>query len=234
MTKLIYCDGRVSVLFPPNLAGDRHLSSLVLNRIARTLDFGAYRFDPWARAWVGAADTTGASQGESVSAREALRWLSQDGNGRMLPVAVIGPRNATALQLETAEAIGRGLAELAVPLLTGGKGGVMEAASRGAFLAGGLTIGFIPDDDWRAANPYVTLPLATGLGPARNVLIARSAEALIAVGGEYGTLSEMAFGMQFNKPVFSLCDAPEVSGVRVCAGVEDCLDRLADVLLRCP
>lgn len=167
-------------------------------------------------------------------AKDALRWLSRDGGARALPVAVVGPRSANAVQLATAEAVGRALAELGVPLLTGGRKGVMEAASRGAFNAGGLTIGFIPDEDWRAANPYVTLPLATGLGPARNVLIARSAEALIAIGGEYGTLSEMAFGMHFGKPVFSLCDAPAVVGVTVCTDVEDCMTRLAESLLRCP
>jgi uncharacterized protein (TIGR00725 family) len=207
-----------------------------LNRNSRSLHFGQFRFNAWDRSWVDSwvDEKDVPAQGDPTTARDALRWLSHEGGLRALPVAVIGPRNATEAQLTTAEGIGRALAELGTPLLTGGKSGVMEAASRGAFTAGGLTIGFIPDESWRAANPYVTLPLATGLGPARNVLIARAAEALIAIGGEYGTLSEMAFGMQFKKPVFSLCDAPSVPGVTVCKDVEDCLDRLAETLLHYP
>ncbi|HXP97651.1 MAG TPA: TIGR00725 family protein [Telmatospirillum sp.] len=208
------------------------MSPLIVNQATRTLHCGPYRFEAWNRSWVAGED--GVPRGETLSPRAAVCWLSREGGVRALPVAVIGPRDASVAQLDVAEAIGQELAKMGVPLLTGGKSGVMEAASRGAFAAGGLTIGFIPDEDWRAANPYVSLPLATGLGPARNILIARSAEALIAVGGEYGTLSEMAFGMQFKKPVFSLCDAPSVPGVTVCASVEDCLDRLAISLLRCP
>jgi hypothetical protein len=210
------------------------MPSFILNRVARFLQCGPYRFDAWDRAWIVAEGVPGETAGEPVTARAALRWLCREGGARALPVAVIGSRTANGTQLESAEALGRGLADLGVPLLTGGKTGVMEAASRGAFQAGGLTIGFIPDEGWRGANPYVSLPLATGLGPARNVLIARSAEALIAVGGGYGTLSEMAFGMQFNKPVFSLCDAPGMPGVTACTGVEDCLDRVAEALLGCP
>ncbi|PKU24530.1 TIGR00725 family protein [Telmatospirillum siberiense] len=206
------------------------MSSLTLSRSAGMLYSGNHRFDAWSRTWVEAGSLP--SDGQSVTPREAIRWLSVEGGARSLPVAVVGPRNANALQVETAEAIGRSVAELGLPLLTGGRKGVMEAASRGAFKAGGLTIGFIPDEDWRTANPYVRLPLATGLGPARNVLIARSAEALIAVGGEYGTLSEMAFGMHFGKPVFSLCNAPSVAGVTVCTDVEECVTLLAESLLR--
>jgi hypothetical protein len=208
------------------------LPSLLLSRATRSLHCGLHRYDAWRRSWV--ADGAAPSAGESLSPREAVRWLAKEGGLRPLPVAVVGPRNGGPAQLETAEAVGKALADLGLPLLSGGRTGVMEAASRGAFNAGGLTIGFIPDEDWRAANSYVSIPLATGLGPARNVLIARAAEALIAVGGEYGTLSEMAFGMHFDKPVFSLCNAPAVPGVVVCSDVEDCIDRLAESLLRLP
>lgn len=206
------------------------MASLTLSRSVGMLHAGTRRFDAWTRTWV-EADAIPAD-GEAIGAREAIRWLTKEGGARLLPVAVVGPRNANAMQIETAEAVGKAIAEMGLPLLTGGRSGVMEAASRGAFNAGGLTIGFIPDEDWRAANAYVRLPLATGLGPARNILIARSAEALIAVGGEYGTLSEMAFGMHFSKPVFSLCNAPAVAGVTVCADVEDCMTRVAESLLR--
>ncbi|MDR3440674.1 TIGR00725 family protein [Telmatospirillum sp.] len=207
------------------------MSSLMLDRANRTVLYGKRRFDARNYGWV---DTDLAVQGEPVDARAALAWLAREGGLRAIPVAVIGPRTASDREVEVAEAVGRGVAELGLPLLTGGRTGVMEAASRGAVTAGGLTIGFIPDEDWRSANAYVTVPLATGIGPARNVLIARAAAALIAVGGEYGTLSEMAFGMQFGKPVFALCDAPFVREVIVCADVEDCLERLAKSLLQLP
>ncbi|MTJ83435.1 MAG: TIGR00725 family protein [Telmatospirillum sp.] len=208
------------------------MSGLMLCREAKRLYCGALRFDAWGRKWVPAEPLP--AEARPVTPREALTWLSRDGGLRAVPIAVIGPREASARQLDAAARVGRGLAALGVPLLTGGKGGVMEAASRGAREAGGLTIGFIPDEDWRLGNDHVAIPLATGIGPARNILIARSAEALIAVGGEYGTLSEMAFGMQFGKPVFSLCDAPGVRGVVACADPEECIEKVSAAVLRLP
>jgi hypothetical protein len=208
------------------------MSPLMLNRTTAELRSGSYRYDAWTRVWLAADPTTDA--GQPATARQALAFLAKAGRLRPVPVAAIGPRDASPTLVRVAEAVGRGVAAMGLPLLTGGRGGVMEAASRGARSAGGLTIGFIPDTDWREANVHVDIPLATGIGPARNVLIARAAEALVAVGGEYGTLSEMAFGMQFMKPVFALCDAPPVKGVTACATVEQCLDLLAESLLRLP
>jgi hypothetical protein len=92
----------------------------------------------------------------------------------------------------------------------------------------------LPEADWRAANPYVSLPIATGIGKARNVLIAQSAAALIAVGGQYGTLSEIAFGLHFDKPVFGLGDVPDVPGIRRAASVHEVCTGLAQHLLRVP
>jgi len=106
----------------------------------------------------------------------------------------------------------------------------MEAVARGVTAAGGTCIGLLPDDDWREANPYV-LPIATGIGKARNVLIAQSSRALIAVGGELGTLTEIAFGLHFEKPVFLIEGAPEVVGARPMSDVDALCDALADVLL---
>jgi hypothetical protein len=147
-------------------------------------------------------------------------------------VGVIGPKQATPAQVETAQALGRRIAELGLPLLTGGKNGVMEGASRGAFEAGGLTIGIVPDDEWSVANRYVAVPLASGLGPARNAVISRACEVLIAVGGEYGTLSEMAFGMHFDRLVLALLNAPDVPGVPRCGTIDEALERMALRLLR--
>ena len=108
----------------------------------------------------------------------------------------------------------------------------MEAVARGVRQAGGLAIGFLPEEDWRAANSEIALPLATGIGRARNVLIAHASCALVAVGGQYGTISEVAFGLHFGKPVFGLCGAPDIEGVRQKESVSDVIDGLLPILLR--
>ncbi|HLW26622.1 MAG TPA: DNA-binding protein, partial [Kiloniellales bacterium] len=95
-----------------------------------------------------------------------------------------------------------------------------------------LCVGLLPEGDWREANPYITLPIATGIGKARNVLIAQSCAALVAVGGQYGTLSEIAFGLHFDKPVFGLADAPDLPDIRKAESVEEVCRRLADYLLQ--
>ena len=169
-----------------------------------------------------------------MSPAEAVRWLYEEANARLVPIGVIGPRQATERQIAVAEQLGRRLGELRIPLLNGGKNGVMEAVSRGCVESGGLVIGFVPDEEWTEANDFVTIPLATGLGPARNVLIARASLALVAIGGEYGTLSEMAFGLHFDKPVFALENAPEVDGVQRMESVDDVMKALLSVILRLP
>ena len=103
-----------------------------------------------------------------------------------------------------AEVIGKALAEGGAIVVTGGRGGVMEAACRGAKAAGGLTVGILPGDDRSAANPYLDVALPTGLGEARNVLVVRAADAVVAVGGGYGTLSEIALALKLHKPVVGL------------------------------
>ncbi len=119
-------------------------------------------------------------------------------------VAVIGGRDASESLLKTAEEVGKELADAGVMVLTGGLTGVMYWASKGAKEAGGITIGVLPQEDKTHANPYVDIPVATGLGIGRNVIIARTADALIAVGGGYGTLSEIAFALQLQKPVIGI------------------------------
>ena len=151
--------------------------------------------------------------------------------GPKIPVGIIGPRDASAQELATAEELGSRLANLGLAVLTGGLSGVMEAASRGAFEAGGLTIGLLPGEDWRTANAFVSLPLATGIGKARNAVIAQAASALIAVGGGYGTLTEMAYGLHFNKAVLTLGAAPVAPGAQACRDISEALERLAAALL---
>ena len=119
-------------------------------------------------------------------------------------IGVIGGAQTTPEMLVQAEAVGRELALRGVTLICGGLGGVMEAACRGAQQAGGTTIGVLPGEDRDEANPYVTLPIVTGVGRARNVIIVLTAEALIAVDGGYGTLSELGFALQFARPVVGI------------------------------
>jgi uncharacterized protein (TIGR00725 family) len=104
----------------------------------------------------------------------------------------------------SAELVGRELGSRGVVLVCGGLGGVMEAACRGAKESGGRTVGILPGADRSAANPYVDVAIATGLGEARNALVVRAADALIAVGGGYGTLSEVALGLKAGKRVVGL------------------------------
>ena len=119
-------------------------------------------------------------------------------------VAVIGGSAPTEEEAAAAEAVGRALAEGGAVLVCGGRGGGMEAACRGAKSAGGLTIGILPGTNRGEANPYVDIPIVTGLGEARNAIIMRTAQAVVAIGGSYGTLSEIAFALLFGVPVVGL------------------------------
>jgi uncharacterized protein (TIGR00725 family) len=119
-------------------------------------------------------------------------------------IAVIGASDATAEDEARAEAVGTALGQAGATVVCGGLGGVMAAACRGAKSAGGLTIGILPGDDRAAANPWVDVAIPTGLGEARNALVVRTADAIVAVGGEYGTLSEIALALRAGKPVVGL------------------------------
>lgn len=110
-------------------------------------------------------------------------------------VAVVGPSQAVPVELERAEAVGRALAQRGAVVVCGGLGGAMEAACRGAKAGGGTTVGILPGSDRAAANAYVDVAVATGLGEARNAIVARTADAVIAVGGAWGTLSEIALAL---------------------------------------
>ena len=119
-------------------------------------------------------------------------------------VAVIGPSHATADETRAAEVIGRGLADGGAIVVCGGLGGGMEAACRGAFTAAGTTVGLLPGTDRTSANEWVQIALPTGLGELRNGLVVRAADAVVAVGGAYGTLSEIALALRANVPVIGL------------------------------
>ena len=119
-------------------------------------------------------------------------------------IAVIGPSAGTPAELAIGEAVGRGIAEAGGVLVCGGMGGVMEAAAGGCADAGGRSVGILPTDSRLDANPYVTIAVATGLGEARNAIVVRTADAVIAVHGEFGTLSEIALALKMGKPVVGL------------------------------
>ncbi len=123
---------------------------------------------------------------------------------KKIRVAVIGGSKASKEALDQAYEVGRRIAEAGAVLICGGLGGVMEAASRGARDGGGLTVGILPGASPADANLHIDLPIATGLGYTRNSLIAMNADVLIAVDGEYGTLSEIAYGRIYGKKVIGL------------------------------
>ena len=119
-------------------------------------------------------------------------------------LAVIGSATCSAAETALAEEVGREVARRGAVLVCGGRGGVMEAACRGARTAGGLTVGILPGIDRREANPYVDVPIATGLGEARNAIVVRTADAVIAISGGAGTLSEIGFALKMGRPVVGL------------------------------
>jgi uncharacterized protein (TIGR00725 family) len=119
-------------------------------------------------------------------------------------VSVIGAAESTAAQDTDAEEIGRLLAEQSIILACGGRSGVMQAACRGARNAGGLTIGILPGTDRDSGNSYLSVALPTGLGHARNVLVILAGQLVIAIGGGFGTLSEIAMALKMGKKVIGL------------------------------
>lgn len=116
-------------------------------------------------------------------------------------VAVVGPAEADDRCLELAETVGAGLADASAVVITGGLGGVMLAAARGAASRGGTVIGLLPGVDRSAANPYVTFALPTGLGQLRNGVIVHASDALVGVGSSWGTVNEISLALRLGRPV---------------------------------
>jgi uncharacterized protein (TIGR00725 family) len=153
-------------------------------------------------------------------------------------VAVVGPADASAEQETAAYDVGFGLAGRGLAVVTGGLGGVMAAASHGCAAAGGVVLGILPGTDVDDANEFVDLAVPTGLGQARNVLVVRAALAVVAVGGSWGTLSEIAIARRLGRPVVSLggwqvVDAsatPVVDGPLEAADADDAVRLVAALL----
>lgn len=123
---------------------------------------------------------------------------------RQLYIAVVGASAATPAEHALGEEVGRLIAERGGILVCGGLGGLMEAAAGGCAAAGGTAIGILPTPDRAEANPYLTVAVATGMGEARNAIVVRTADAVVAIGGEFGTLSEIALALKMGKPVVGL------------------------------
>lgn len=213
-----------------SIAGMTH--EFILDRARGELrDAPGRRFDAAARAWSAALAPAGAT-GERIGLREAVTWLNRE-SGRPLrvPVGVIGPREATPAQLAAATRVGRVLAECGLVVVCGGRQGVMQAVCQGVAEAGGLSIGLLPGTDAAEANEFVGVAVATGIGEARNALIARASFALVCIGNSYGTLSEVALGRHFGKLVIGIEGAPDVEGVVHAASVDDAVGRLLAAVL---
>jgi uncharacterized protein (TIGR00725 family) len=146
-------------------------------------------------------------------------------------IGVIGGNQAGAEFLSLAREVGRLIAERGGTLVCGGLGGVMEAAARGAKAAGGLTIGILPGNRPAEANPFIDIAIATGLGYTRNSLVVMNADVVIAIDGEYGTLSEIAYAAVFGKKVFGL-GTWDIQGVDPADGPKDAVDRALAALGR--
>lgn len=175
-----------------------------------------------------------APPGDAVAARDVLalaRAVAGPAGLRHLVVGVIGPRAATDTQTRLARDLGRALGSLTLTTICGGRSGVMEAVCAGVRDAGGLSIGILPGNDPDSANPHVGIPLPTGLNEGRNMVIARAARVLIAVGGSHGTLTEIAFGLHFGKAVIVLDDAPQIEGLIRAGGVDAAVEACCTALL---
>jgi uncharacterized protein (TIGR00725 family) len=141
---------------------------------------------------------------------------------KQVTIAVIGGHTCTAKVEQIAQKLGKYIAKVGANLVCGGLGGVMKAVAKGTKQAGGITIGLIPGANKKEANPYIDIVIPTGLGLARNTLVVRTADVIIALPGEHGTLSEISFALNLNKPVISL-HSWDVPGVIKAETVEEAM-----------
>jgi hypothetical protein len=195
-------------------------------------DAAGRRFDPQSRRWHAADKTAVPRAAETLDALAAISWLQREsGHPLRVPIGVIGPREATPAQLAAALEVGELLGDCRLTVICGGRQGVMQAVCEGVARVGGLAVGLLPDADATNANPFVGVAIATGIGEARNALIARASFCLIAIGDSFGTLSEVALGRQFGKLVVGLEGAAKVEGVRHAARAREAGETIAAAIL---
>ena len=148
-------------------------------------------------------------------------------------IGVIGAGQCDSGIYRLALEVGEEIAKRGAILVCGGLGGVMEAAAKGASMAGGLTVGILPGPSSNSANPYIKIPVATDMGQARNVIIANTADGLIAVSGGAGTLSEIGHGLKLGKPVVGLQTIPDLKGVQYVQTAQEAVAHVFE-LIRLP
>ncbi len=165
---------------------------------------------------------------------------------RAIQIAVIGDAQVDPEVYKFAELLGEAIATSGYTLVTGGRGGIMEAVSKGAYSAGGITVGILPSSSMEEANPYCSIVIPTGLGHARNSITAISCDAIVAIGGGAGTMSEICFGWIHQKPIFTFTQfqgwSERVSGTQLdskfqtkiesCSDIEDLMERLGKIFSR--
>jgi hypothetical protein len=189
-------------------------------------------FDAMTRAWTFVRTAEHVAKGETVDVIGAATWLQRESEHPLrVPIGVIGPREATTAQLATAMRVGELLADCGLLVLCGGRGGVMQAVCEGVKRVGGTSIGILADTEAAFANHYVSVVLATGIGEARNALIARASFSLVAIGNSFGTLSEVALGRRYGKLVVGLEGAAQVDGVVHVATPQEAVARVAEAVL---
>jgi len=203
-----------------------------LDAVRETLaDAAGLRFDPVTRTWL-SHDARAAAATIPVDTLGAATWLQRESSHPLrIPIGVIGPREASGAQLRAALEVGELLAECGFVVICGGRQGVMQAVCEGVARNGGTSIGLLPGSDPADANHYVGIAIATGIGEARNALIARAALCLVAIGDSFGTLSEVALARHFGKRVFGLEAAARVEGVEHVADPREAVTRVAEVAL---
>ena len=145
-------------------------------------------------------------------------------------IGIIGAGIVDKEIYEIAYQVGKLLAERGAIIYTGGLGGVMEAASRGAYEAGGITVGILPWHKYEDANPYVKIPVLTDMGHARNIILVRSVEIVVAIAGGYGTLSEIAITLKMWKPVIGLKTWENIPGVIYVSSPEEVVKKIFELL----
>jgi uncharacterized protein (TIGR00725 family) len=144
-------------------------------------------------------------------------------------IGVIGAGDCSDKIYHMARRLGAEIGKKGWILVCGGLGGVMEAAARGCTESGGMTVGILPSLDKTSANLYIKIPLATGLGEGRNLLVVRASDVLVSVSGGYGTLSEIALALKVNKPVIGLETWDNIHGVQYVSYPEEAIQKISEL-----
>jgi len=149
----------------------------------------------------------------------------------MIQVAVVGSERCNERLYQIALKVGELLAERGCVVINGGLGGVMEASAKGAKIKDGLTVGIIPNDKKDYANPYIDVVIVTNMGHARNIMIAHSCDVMIAIGGGYGTISEMAIALKLGKKVVAIEPEIVLPGLEIAETPEEAVDKALEGLI---